>query len=185
MEADLMAKNIIPETADWPERTKNWYFGVGGSLDPETGKITRNAKLQEAIERLQFILSAKESGVFRPNREKDELTYTIGTAEHGGRTRGKGTVLWLIGFPNDRDTYKSRQRKKDEIAERIRALESNVLETKEALLKSQEETKAIRNQMQEEIKRQVEIALSAQKGATSGPGVNISPQCNTRVFAYI
>jgi hypothetical protein len=23
MEADLMAKNIIPETADWPERTKN------------------------------------------------------------------------------------------------------------------------------------------------------------------
>ena len=45
MEDDLMAKNIILETADWPERTKTWYFGVGGSLDPETGKIVASAKL--------------------------------------------------------------------------------------------------------------------------------------------
>ena len=79
-----MAKNIIPATANWPERTNTWYFGVGGSLDPETGKIVPGEKLQEATERLKFILSARESGVFRPNREKDELTYTIGTAEHGG-----------------------------------------------------------------------------------------------------
>ena len=122
-------------------------------MDPETGKIVAGAKLQEATERLKFILSARESGVFRPNREKDELTYTIGTAEHGGRTRGKGAVPWLIGFPNDRDTYKSRQRKKDEIAERIRALESNVLETKEALLKSQEREKMLEERIQEKVRR--------------------------------
>jgi hypothetical protein len=175
MEADLMAKNIIPDTANWPERTKSWYFGVGGSLDPETGKLVPGEKLQEATERLRFILNAKESGIFRPNREKDELTYTIGTAEHGGRTRGKGSVPWLVGFPEDRETYKSRQRKKDEIAERFRVLETNVLETQEALVRSMEREKAMEARMQEEVKRQVQIALSAMKGVSSGPGVNISP----------
>ena len=59
MEADLMTKNIIPDTANWPERAKSWYFGVGGSLDPETGKLVPGEKLQEATERLRFILNAK------------------------------------------------------------------------------------------------------------------------------
>ncbi len=190
MEADLVAKNIIPETADWTERTKNWYFGVGGSLDPETGKIAPTEKLQEAMNRLKDIQSAKQSGAFKPNREKDELTYAIGTAEHGGRTRGKGAVPWLIGFPEDRQTYRSRQRNKEEIAQRFHALEAQILETNDALLRAQEREKALKETMQErekalketmqetiqaEVRRQVQLALSAQKGGSSGPRATISP----------
>jgi len=84
MERDLIAKGKVPETLDWLERTKEWYYGHGGGLDPETGKVDCGEKLNEEIARLKFIIDARERGLFRPNREKDELTYAIGTAEHGG-----------------------------------------------------------------------------------------------------
>jgi len=58
-----------------------------------------------------------ESGTSQPNREKDELTYAMETAEHGGRTRGYGEVSWEHGIPKDRPTYRSHQRKKEEEAE--------------------------------------------------------------------
>ena len=34
MEADIIAKGIEPESAKWPPRSKNWFFGHGGRLDP-------------------------------------------------------------------------------------------------------------------------------------------------------
>ena len=39
IETALIAKGITPETADWPERSKQWFYAHGGSLDPQTGKI--------------------------------------------------------------------------------------------------------------------------------------------------
>jgi len=90
MEADLIAKGVVPESALWPERTKCWFLGHGGGLDPVTGKLVHGTKLERATERLIQILKARDSGLFWPNREKDELTYSIGTAEHCGRTRAKG-----------------------------------------------------------------------------------------------
>jgi hypothetical protein len=33
-EADLLAKGIHPFSLEWPERSKNWFFTHGGSLDP-------------------------------------------------------------------------------------------------------------------------------------------------------
>ena len=33
-EAALIAKGITPGTVDWPERSKHWFYGHGGSLDP-------------------------------------------------------------------------------------------------------------------------------------------------------
>jgi len=68
-----------------------------------------------------------QSGEFRPNREKDELTYALENPEHGGHMRGYGAVPWLQSFQADQDTYRSRQRKKDEEAERIHRLEAFVL----------------------------------------------------------
>ena len=118
MEADL-AKGITPESLEWGERAKNWFFAHGGTLDQETGKCVYGARLQEAAERLFYAQRATASGAFRPNREKDELTYAIGTIEHGGRTRGKGSVSWEHGFPQDRPSYRSHQRKKEEEAQRL------------------------------------------------------------------
>ena len=38
MEADLLAKGIHPFSLAWPERSKNWFFAHGASLDPQTGE---------------------------------------------------------------------------------------------------------------------------------------------------
>jgi hypothetical protein len=109
MEADIIAKGIKPESAKWPLRAKNWFFGHGGRIDPETDLAVYGQKLETAQRRLAFAIQAKEIGAFKPNREKDELTYAIGTAEHTSRTRGLGhNTSWKHGFPNDRETYRSR-----------------------------------------------------------------------------
>ena len=74
----------------------------------ETGKLVHGTKLKRATQRFSYALQAKAIGAFRPNREKDELTYALGTAEHSGRTRGLGqNISWEHGFPDDRDTYRS------------------------------------------------------------------------------
>jgi hypothetical protein len=37
-EAELINKGISIGTEGWAERAKEWFYGVGGKLDPETGK---------------------------------------------------------------------------------------------------------------------------------------------------
>ena len=104
--------------------------------------MVHGPKLERATQRFSYALQAKAIGAFRSNREKDELTYAIGTIEHSGRTRGLGwNISWEHGFPNDRDTYRSRQRRKDEEAARISRLEEYVRESREALLQAQEHEK--------------------------------------------
>ena len=56
-------------------------------------------------------------------------------------------ILWEYFFPRDRDTYRSRQRKKDEEAERICMLEQYVVESWEAVLESWEQEKAMEARM--------------------------------------
>ena len=52
--------------------------------------------------------------------------YALGTAEHTGRVRGMGVVPWKHGFSGDIETYRSRQRRKAEVAEKVHALEERV-----------------------------------------------------------
>ena len=50
---------------------------------------------------------------FKADREKDLLTLVLGNPEKGGRTRGLGPNFpWSIGFPEDKDSYRSRERAK-------------------------------------------------------------------------
>ena len=37
MEQDLLDRGIQPTTMNWPERSRTWFYGHGGSLDPLTG----------------------------------------------------------------------------------------------------------------------------------------------------
>jgi hypothetical protein len=63
-----------------------------------------------------------QAGLYRVDRENDELTHALGNPEHTGRTPGKGvSVPWKEGFSQHEDTYgyKSRKRKKDQEADRI------------------------------------------------------------------
>ena len=69
------------------------------------------------------------AGKFHPDRENDELTKALGNPEKSGRTRGLGPdVPWIIGFPEQRETYRSRERaekrKEQEEEERIQKLET-------------------------------------------------------------
>ena len=62
-------------------------------------------------------------GSFKSDREKDELTYALGTPEHTRRVRGMGVVPWKHGFSADIESYRSRSRKKAEQEDKMCALE--------------------------------------------------------------
>jgi hypothetical protein len=59
-------------------------------------------------------LVAVAEGTLKPDREKDELTYTHGIGEHTGCVRGMGVVPWKHGFSGDIKTYPCRCRRKAE-----------------------------------------------------------------------
>ena len=116
-EADLEALEIPAETKDWPRRSKLWFYGMGGSLDPLTGKCVFTKKILETpIAALKQAVADVRDGKFHPDREKDELSRALGNKEHKGRSRGvPGSPSWLVGFPESSDTYRSRERAKREI----------------------------------------------------------------------
>ena len=123
MEQDLIDKDIIPTTINWPERSRNWYYAHGGRLDPETGKCIYGPNIHQAAERLQEVIQAVAQQTFQPDREKDELTYDLQNPEHPGRTRGKEVVPWKFGFKDYIESYRSRQRRKNEEREHLQRLE--------------------------------------------------------------
>ena len=59
------------------------------------------------------VIAEVQEGKFIPDRENDELTKALGNPEKSGRTRGFGpSVPWKTGFPEDRESYRSRARAK-------------------------------------------------------------------------
>ena len=86
-ENDLIAKGVEPETLNWPDRSRTWFFGVGGTLDPETGKcVWTNEQLRIPVTKLQENITAAQQGTFVADRENDKLTQALGNPEHPGRT---------------------------------------------------------------------------------------------------
>ena len=104
-------------------RAKYFFYAHGGSLNTEDGSLITSDTIREAANRLDEALKAVSEGSFKPDREKDELTYALGTPEHTGRVRGMGVVPWKHGFSADIETYRSRSRKKAEQEDKMRALE--------------------------------------------------------------
>ena len=134
----MLIKGIIPQTADWPERSKFWLFAHGAGLDPVTGLIVAQGKWKEKIEyitkELVDAIDKVRRGVYVVDREKDELSLALGNPEKVGRVRGYGPgVSWKQGFPEDADTYRSRQRKKKQDSDRLSALERKVQQQQEQL----------------------------------------------------
>ena len=70
-----------------------------GSLHPETGmRVHRNQVFTPTEDLVQEMADA-QAGVYRVDRENDELTRALGNPQHPGRTRGKGAgVSWKEGF---------------------------------------------------------------------------------------
>ena len=90
-------------------------------------------------------------GTFQPDRERDELTYALGNPEHSSRTRGKGVLPWKYGFKDYIESYRSRQRRKNDEREHLRRLEEQLLSHDQRLA--------------EEVQHQMTIAMSQQQQA--------------------
>ena len=123
-EAGLIVRGIIPQTADWPLRSKFWLFAHGAVLDEETGRIVAKGKWKEKIETITPLLidaiDRVRKGTYIPDREKDELTLALGNPEHVGRVRTAGTGVTLKeAFPECAGNYRSRGRKKKEEIDRL------------------------------------------------------------------
>jgi len=58
MEQDLLARGIIPATMNWPERSRNWFYAHGGSLNPYNGGCIFRPRIPQAANRLQEAIDA-------------------------------------------------------------------------------------------------------------------------------
>ena len=152
MEDELAAKNIEFETLYWPERLRDWFYGIGGKLDTETGECIFNEDHGvDPVKKIRDVLKEVEEGKFQPNRENDELSRALGNAEHSGRTRGTaGSVPWKIGFPLDVGTYRSRARKKNIANDRMQKLEDKLAEHEKEIAELKAERRRPRNSCESE-----------------------------------
>ena len=164
-EARLLDNGIIPQTHDWPERSKFWLFAHGAGLDPETVLIVAQGKWKKKVEyitkELVNAIDLVRKGLYVVNREKDELSLALGNPEKVGRVRGYGPrINWGKGWPEDAPNYRSRQRKKKEESDRLSALERKVQ-------LQQERLDSFSNQRQVECP-EVEAAPSEQRKSSVG-----------------
>ena len=167
MEASLIERGIEPATANWPERSKFWYYAHGGTLNPADGSLVFGYQIQEAARRLTDAVEASSQGTFRPDRDWDELTLALQTPEHPGRTRGKGVIPWKIGFKEDIHTYRSRMRSKRDTEAKIADLEFRV--------------SSYELNMQEEVARKVDERMAAHRSHDPQPTIPpamVSPSGN-------
>ena len=116
-ENELLAKGITPEPIreEWDLRARNWFLGHGSEYDESTGDLICSDGIRIPRDTWQKVVKEIKAGTtkFRPDREKDLLTKVLGNDERGGRVRGLGpSYTWEMGFPKDRDTYRSRERAK-------------------------------------------------------------------------
>jgi hypothetical protein len=81
-------------------------------------------------------------------------------------------MSWEYTFPQDRETYRSRQRKKEEDRERLRKLEEAVMKTSEVARKALEQEEALKATMNEKIRKTVEEVISSRLQSLSQPAAN-------------
>jgi hypothetical protein len=104
MDADHRTKRITLGTERWPARAKHWWYGHGGLLDPVTGECTHRKINFTPITSLVKAMDNAQAGLYRVDRENNELTHTLGNPKHTGRTPGKGvSVTWKEGFSQHED----------------------------------------------------------------------------------
>ena len=103
MENELRARGIRPGTEGWDPRAKSWWYGHGGTLNPETGECVYRGKIIKPTQALIDAMRDAQEGKIKFNRENDALTKALGNPEHGGRVRGMGHIPWKIGFPQNDD----------------------------------------------------------------------------------
>jgi len=73
-------------------------------------------KTEAVAQKIYELTELQKQGKFSIKRDKDVLSTTIGTKEHGGRIKGVSSKLtFRDGFEEDRSTYKRHDRYKEEM----------------------------------------------------------------------
>jgi hypothetical protein len=139
----IEAKGIVPQTKPMGRRATNWIFGHGGDINEETGEVIAPPAIAEPKKKIFEALEDVEHGRFVPDRENDVLTKALQNKEHPGRTRGLGpSYPWIRGFPDDVESYRSRERGKkrmaSEEAQRLLSVESACSELRD-IVKTQQQ----------------------------------------------
>jgi hypothetical protein len=86
----------------------------GASYNSDGSLSYRTPSAKDLAHRIQSTHKEVEQGIFTPDRENDELTRNLRRKEHPGRTRGTRLVPWGVSSQADKDTYRSRLRKRAE-----------------------------------------------------------------------
>ncbi|KAG2620387.1 hypothetical protein PVAP13_3NG096060 [Panicum virgatum] len=120
-EAKALSEKMIEKAQKAAENPH--HLGAARRPRYREGKVVfENPTTAEIYERLAQIVDAEKQGLFHPDREKDQLTAAIGTAEHSGHVRGVSSSLpWKQAFPND-PGYRKRDRYKKDLEEKMRAI---------------------------------------------------------------
>src|ERR1041385_716460 len=116
-EKRLLDAGVTPEPMHFPSRCRTWFNGHGGKLDLKTGKVILKASLKGADKELLEAVVDARKGIFKADRENNELTRALKNPEHPGRTQGVGVVPWYEGFAEFNDSYISRSRKKSQVTD--------------------------------------------------------------------
>ena len=56
MKKEMLVRRVTPEiiAKNWSERSKHWFYGRGGSVDPDTGALVWGHEISRAAEILVY-----------------------------------------------------------------------------------------------------------------------------------
>uniref|UniRef100_K3XQW6 DUF8039 domain-containing protein n=1 Tax=Setaria italica TaxID=4555 RepID=K3XQW6_SETIT len=105
------------------ERSRNWVLVRIPTFTPN-GKVKFKYPITDKIYvRLEQLTEMQKKGLFKPDRERDQLTAAIGTAEHLEHGRGiSSTLPWGKPFNNDQASYRKRDHYKKDLEEKMREI---------------------------------------------------------------
>jgi hypothetical protein len=85
---------------------KNWIQGRS-HIDGSKELVTSNSDITRVIENVKDLITKEKTSKLRPQRQKDQLSTSIETEEHRGRTRAISSIVsWKEWFVKDIHMYK-------------------------------------------------------------------------------
>jgi hypothetical protein len=76
-------------------------------MDDSRQLITSSSEVTEVIKKAKSLIDKEKIGEFTPQREKDQLSASLESEEHQGRTRAISSIAsWKEGFVEHRHMYK-------------------------------------------------------------------------------
>uniref|UniRef100_K3YZ31 Ubiquitin-like protease family profile domain-containing protein n=1 Tax=Setaria italica TaxID=4555 RepID=K3YZ31_SETIT len=123
----LGAGGYAAKIAKWRREEEEWrrasLLDMFAGLDERSGNWIQEPSTELIYKRLAQLAEAEKKGLFRPDREKDQLTAMIRTAKHSGRVLGMSSTLpWDKPFPNDQASYRKCDRYKKNLEDKKREI---------------------------------------------------------------